>query len=72
MTELAPSLSATEDVVVKVTVSNGQARITIPKQFAEIRGFLKESGEPGRYKYALVHLRTKHIEILPINFSESK
>jgi hypothetical protein len=40
--------------IVKVSVSNGQARLTIPKEIALRMGFITKDGKEGENKYAII------------------
>lgn len=57
-------------VVIKVTVTNGQARVNLPKHVALKLNLLNEDGKPGNVRYLLVHPRRSRITLTPVEIPE--
>lgn len=49
-----PKYGLRTPIIVKVSVSGGQARLTIPKELAVYMGLLTETGEQGQFTHAIV------------------
>ena len=58
MKEKIPSLRIPRGPIVKVSVSGGQARITIPKPLAIKMGLLTEDGKQGENTHVVFRDRT--------------
>lgn len=62
----------TEHYIVKVSVNNGQARITIPKEIAEYMGLLMENGEQGKRTHVIIRSRgVMGFEVTPAKVVEN-
>ncbi len=57
-------------VVIKVTVTNGQARVNLPKHIAIQYNLLIEDGKPGKVKYLLVRPHRGGIRLSPVEMTE--
>jgi len=57
-------------VVIKVTVSNGQVRVALPKKSAVRLNLMTEEGEPGIVTYLLVNTRQNSVYLHPVEISE--
>lgn len=57
-------------VVIKVTVSNGQARVNLPKKTAVRLNLLTEDGEPGSVSHLLVTTRRTRVGLHPVEIPE--
>ena len=57
-------------VVIKVTVSNGQARVNLPKKTAVRLNLMTEEGEPASVTHLLVTTRRNEVSLYPVDISE--
>ncbi|GAG76117.1 unnamed protein product [marine sediment metagenome] len=57
-------------VVIKVTVTNGQAGINLPKKTALKINLINEDGEPGKIRHLLVTNRRNRIGLYPVEMTE--
>ena len=57
-------------IVIKVTVTNGQARVNLPKHEALKLNLLNEDGEPGNVRYLLVNQHRSKIILTPVELPE--
>ncbi|MBA7629278.1 hypothetical protein ES703_36776 [subsurface metagenome] len=57
-------------VVIKVTVTNGQARVNLPKHIALKLSLLNAYGEPGKVRYLLVNSHRSGISLAPVEMTE--
>ena len=57
-------------VVIKVTVSNGQTRIILPKKTAVRLNLMTEEGEPGSVTHLLVTTRRTRVGLHPVEIPE--
>ncbi|MBA7655228.1 hypothetical protein ES703_63127 [subsurface metagenome] len=53
-------------VVIKVTVSNGQAKINLPKKTAVRLNLMTDEGEPGSVTHLLVSTRLSSVGLQPV------
>lgn len=53
-------------VVIKVTVSNGQVRVALPKKSAVLLNLMTEEGEPGSVTHLLVSTRLSSVGLQPV------
>jgi len=53
-------------VVIKVTVSNGQAKINLPKKTAVRLNLMTDEGEPGCVTHLLVSTRLSSVGLQPV------
>ena len=53
-------------VVIKVTVSNGQVRVALPKKTAVRLNLMTEEGEPGSVTHLLVTTRRTRVSLHPV------
>jgi len=56
-------------VVIKVTVTNGQAGINLPKKMALRLNLINEDGEPGKIRHLLVTTRRNRVSLYPVDIS---
>ena len=56
--------------VIKVTVSNGQARVNLPKKTAVRLNLLTEDGEPGSVSHLLVTTHRTRVSLHPMEIPE--
>ena len=57
-------------VVIKVTVSNGQAKVNLPKHVALQLNLLNLEGEPGNVSYLLVTAYRRGVKLTPVEISK--
>jgi len=57
-------------VVIKVTVSNGQARVNLPKKTALQLNLIGEEGEPGKVTHLLVTTHRNRVGLHPVEIPE--
>jgi len=57
-------------VVVKVSVSDGQVRVTLPKKSAVRLNLMTEEGEPGSVTHLLVTTRRNRVGLYPVEIPE--
>ena len=62
-----------ESTVVKVTVTENQTRITIPKPLAIRSELITDDGSPGKYTHVLLRLsRRKSLFMIPVKMDISE
>lgn len=57
-------------VVIKVSVSHGQARVSLPKNVALQLNLLNEDGLPGEVRYLLLRAGGGGISLSPVEMTE--
>ena len=57
-------------VVIKVTVTNGQAIVKLPKKKALKINLINEDGEPGKIRHLLVTTRRNSLGLHPVDMTE--
>jgi len=57
-------------VVVKVSVSNGQVKVTLPKKTAVRPNLMTEEGEPGSVAHLLVTTHRNRVSLHPVEIPE--
>ncbi len=57
-------------MVIKVSVSHGQARISLPKNVALHLNLLNEDGKPGEVRYLLLKSGRSFISLTPVEMTE--
>lgn len=57
-------------MVIKVTVSNGQAKINLPKKTAVRLNLMTDEGEPGSVTHLLVTTHRTRVSLHPVEIPE--
>ena len=55
--------------IIKVTVSNGQTRVIVPKKMALQLNLINEDGEPGKIRHLLVNPHQRGIRLTPLEIN---
>ncbi len=57
-------------IIIKATVSNGQARVNLPKKTAVRLNLMTDEGEPGSVTHLLVTARRNRVGLYPVEIPE--